>query len=122
MSVRPGDAPGAGAGLPPSSTAQHLPLGLHARRLRNDASSFVNEVRETADDLEHTIASRMTRRPLTTLGAALAAGYVLGGGLRSRLTFVLVGAAARLAGVIAMRELGERISPRTPPTASRWKP
>lgn len=98
------------------------PLGQHARQIGRDASSLVTELRETAADAEHLLTARMKHHPWTTLAAAAGAGYVLGGGLRTRFTVLLLGAAARLASALAMRELGDRMGPRPSSAADQWKP
>ena len=64
-----------------------------------------------ADDLERYLTEQVEERPYITLGVAAGVGYVLGGGLRSRLTAVLLGAATRLAMAVAARELAARLSP-----------
>jgi hypothetical protein len=68
-------------------------------------------VQDAADDLERYITEQVHRRPYSTLGVAAGVGFILGGGLRSRLTAVLLGAATRLAMALAARELAARVLP-----------
>ena len=68
-------------------------------------------MQEATDDLERYLTEQVERRPYTTLGVAAGVGFLLGGGLRSRLTAVLLGAATRLAMALAARELVARLLP-----------
>lgn len=95
------------------------PLGQHVRQIRDDVSALAFELRETAADAERILTDRMQAHPVSTLGAAAGLGYVLGGGLRSRFTLVLLSAATRIVSVLAMREIGSRMSPRPPSAADR---
>ena len=87
-------------------------LGDHGRQIHHDAHALAAAVQDATDDLECYLTEQVEERPYTTLGVAAGVGYVLGGGIRSRLTAVLLGAATRLATVLAVRELGARILPR----------
>lgn len=84
-------------------------LGDQGRLIQRDAATLVADVRDAADSLQHFVATQVEERPFTTLGAAAGVGYVLGGGLRSRLTVLLLGAAARVATALIARELGSRV-------------
>ena len=86
-------------------------LGDHGRQIHHDAHALAAAVRDAADDLERYLTEQVEERPYTTLGVAAGVGFVLGGGLRSRLTVVLLGAATRLATAVAARELAARLSP-----------
>jgi hypothetical protein len=74
-----------------------------------DAATLAAEIRGTTADLERYLTDQVERRPYSTLGVAAGIGYVLGGGLSSRLTVVLLGAATRVAMALVARELGARI-------------
>ena len=87
--------------------------GDHARQIRHDATTLAEEVRRTAASLEVFLGDRMRRRPYTTLSVAAGVGYVLGGGLATRFTVVLLGVATRLATAVAMREVVGRYQPHT---------
>jgi ElaB/YqjD/DUF883 family membrane-anchored ribosome-binding protein len=86
-------------------------LGEHCRQIHHDAHALAAAVQEATDDLERSLIDQVEQRPYTTLGVAAGVGFVLGGGLRSRLTAVLLGAAMRLATALAARELAVRLSP-----------
>jgi ElaB/YqjD/DUF883 family membrane-anchored ribosome-binding protein len=86
-------------------------LGDHRREIYNDAQTLTSAVRSATDDLERYLTDQVNRRPYSTLGVAAGVGYVLGGGLRSRLTAVLLGVATRLAVALAARELATRLLP-----------
>jgi hypothetical protein len=86
-------------------------LGDHGRQIHHDAHALAAAVREATDDLERYLTEHVEQRPYTILGVAAGVGYVLGGGLRSRLTAVLLGAATRFAMALAARELAARLLP-----------
>lgn len=86
-------------------------LGDHGRQIHHDARALAAAVQDAADDLERYVTEQVHRRPYSTLGVAAGVGFVLGGGLRSRLTAVLLGTATRLAMALAARELAARLSP-----------
>jgi hypothetical protein len=86
-------------------------LGDHCRQIRHDAQALAIAVRETTDELERFLTEQVEERPYTTLGVAAGVGYVLGGGLRSRVAGVVLGTATRLAMTLAARELAARLSP-----------
>ncbi|MFN2425264.1 MAG: hypothetical protein ABR587_02310 [Candidatus Binatia bacterium] len=98
-------------------------LGSHARQLRSDTRALVAEIASTRADLEGALADNARQRPYLTLTAAAGVGYVLGGGLRSQFTVVILGVAARLVTAIAVRQLGElagraQSSPRPQPSST----
>lgn len=84
-------------------------IGDHGRRIHHDAAALAADVRGTTADLERYLTDRVKRQPYGTLGAAAALGYVLGGGFRSRLNIMLLGAATRFATALAVRELAAQI-------------
>lgn len=86
-------------------------LGDHGRQIHHDAHALATAVQDAADDLERYVTEQVHRRPYGTLGVAAAVGFVLGGGLRSRLTAVLLSTATRMAMALAARELATRLSP-----------
>jgi len=89
-------------------------LGDHCRQIHHDAHALAAAVQGAADDLERYLTEQVEERPYTTLGVAAGVGFVLGGGLRSRLTAVLFGAARKLAVALAAREIAARLSPGAP--------
>lgn len=80
-------------------------IGHHARQLQHNAATLATEVQSASDDLERYVTDRVRRQPYSTLGAAAGIGYVLGGGLRSSLTMMMLGAAARIVAGQLVREL-----------------
>jgi hypothetical protein len=103
----PNGAPG-GSGSQPQDARS---LGDHCRQIHHDAHALAAAVQGATDDLERYVTEQVHRRPYSTLGVAAGVGFVVGGGLRSRLTAVLFGAATRLAMALAARELAARLSP-----------
>lgn len=88
-------------------------IGEHGRRIHRDAAALAAEVQGTTADLEHYLTEQVARRPYRTLGVAAGIGYVVGGGLRSRLTAVVLTTLARVAVALVARELGARLAPQT---------
>ena len=69
------------------------------------------QARRSADDFEDTlreyevaVRSYVDERPLTSIAAAFAAGYVLGGGLTPRLSWIALNAFGRMALVNLLRD------------------
>ncbi len=103
----------ASTGAASGSTLQsHDPrsLGDHCRQISRDAHALATAVQEAADDVERYLTEQVEQRPFTTIGVAAGVGYVLGGGLRSRLTALLLGTGTRLAMALAARQLADRVS------------
>src|SRR5262245_41150196 len=73
-------------------------LGERIDRVSDTAHEAWSRTRDAFGDLEGTldIKGRVGRHPYGTLAAALGIGYVLGGGLFSRLTARLIGTGLRL--------------------------
>jgi len=84
-------------------------LGDHGRQIQHDAEALAAAVRDATDGVQRCLTAQVEQRPFTTLGVAAGVGYVLGGGLSSRLTTVLLGVATRVATALVARELGSRI-------------
>jgi F420-0:gamma-glutamyl ligase-like protein len=80
-------------------------MGHHARQIGHDAATLARDVETTGDDLERYLTERVRSRPYSTIGAAAGLGYVLGGGLRTPLTVMLLGAVARVVTAQVVREL-----------------
>ena len=101
---------GDGATSPPEPQIEHArSLAEHGREIQHDAEALAAAMQEAADSAQHYLTEQVARRPYRTLGVAAGLGYVLGGGLSSRLTTLLLGAATRLAMALAARELGARL-------------
>lgn len=111
--------PGAnGASRPIEAHRREFPtLGDHGRWIRHDAAALAATVEDAADGLHRQLAAHVQGHPLRTLGLAAGVGYLLGGGLGSRLTILLLGAAARVIAASAAHELGSRNLPAGPDVA-----
>jgi len=84
-------------------------LGDYGRQVHHDAAALAATVRDATNAVERYLTAQVEQRPFSTLGVAAGLGYVLGGGLSSRLTVVLLGAATRVATALVARELGARM-------------
>ena len=89
----------------------------HCQQIYHDAQALAAAVQDAARDWDRYLTEQVEERPYATLGVAVGVGYVLGGGLRSRLTAVLLNAATRLAMAVAAREFAARLSPRASESA-----
>lgn len=87
-------------------------LSDYGRQIQHDAYALTSAVQDLTTGVEGYLTARVTGYPYGTLGVAAAIGYVLGGGLSSRLTSALLGTATRLAMALAARELGARLLPK----------
>lgn len=74
---------------------QEQAFGAVGQRVRDDARQLMTSVNELSSQARATLDEMIEKRPYATLGAAFAAGYVLAGGLSSRLTRVAVLLAGR---------------------------
>lgn len=99
-----------------SSVADGRSLGDHCRQINQDAHALAAAVQDATSGVEGYLTERVQSRPFVTLGVAAGIGYVLGGGLRPRLTSALLGAATRVALAVAARELVDRLSPAPSPS------
>ena len=92
-------------------------LGAHARQIQHDAETLAAAVCDATDEVQRYLTAQVEQRPFSTVGVAAGVGYVLGGGLSSRLTAVLLGTATRVATALVARELGARILQRSSASA-----
>ena len=65
----------------------------------------LDDLEEMLRDYEVTVRSYVDERPLTAVAAAFAAGYVLGGGLTPRLSWIALNAVGRMALVNIVRDM-----------------
>ena len=63
---------------------------------RSIQAQSVPELEDSLRELESTVREYVKERPLTAVTVAFAAGYVLGGGLTPRLTWMALTAAGRM--------------------------
>ena len=87
----------------PSGNGQQQQEGFVGRvgHLNESAHQLLEEARSTFEDLGAAIdlRGRVQRHPYAMVAAALGVGYVLGGGLFSRLTFRVLGVGVRVAAI-----------------------
>ncbi len=100
-------------GPTPSGTEPqgHRSVVDHGREIQHDAQALAAAVQNAADDLQRYVTEQVGRQPYLTLGVAAGVGFVLGGGLRPRLTALVLRTATRVALGLAVRELAARLSP-----------
>jgi hypothetical protein len=92
------------------TTADTIDLQARARAISAEAKALSGTVEETLHDVETYVRERMRTHPYATLAAAAGVGYVLGGGLPSRLTAVLLALGSRMALEVGARELTARLA------------
>ena len=66
------------------------------QRVARDAKTLTSDAQGLVDELRGSLQHQLEARPYLTLGAAATVGYVLAGGLASRLTALALGAGARV--------------------------
>jgi hypothetical protein len=64
----------------------------------------MDQLEDTLREYEIAVRSYVDERPLTAVAAAFAAGYVLGGGLTPRLSWIALNAFGRMALVNLLRD------------------
>lgn len=90
-------------------------LGHVAERLRElqgEAEALLSTLDRTSGEIEHELRDQLSKRPYAVLAAAAGVGYVLGGGLPSPLTRLLMILGGRVGFELVSRELGNRVSER----------
>jgi hypothetical protein len=75
------------------------------RRLLDDTRVLSGDLQEALDETRASLRRQLEQSPYLTLAAGAIAGYVLGGGLASRLTRTAFGAGFRVAAAVFAREL-----------------
>lgn len=80
------------------------------RQLQGDAQTMVTHVQEASSEIQTYLTQRVRERPVSTLAAAAGIGYLLGGGLSSRLTLLMAGLATRVGLAVAAREMGSWVA------------
>lgn len=83
-------------------------LPRYATRVRHDAEALADSVQEAAGQIENAVAVQMRERPWTTIALAAGAGFVIGGGLATRLTRLMIGVGGRMLVAMMIQELGAR--------------
>ncbi len=77
----------------------------HGRQIQREAQALATAVEEGAAEVAGFLNEQTQRHPYRTLAAAASVGYVIGGGLASRLTKLMLGVGGRLTIALAAREL-----------------
>lgn len=75
------------------------------RQVLDDARILASDLQEALDRTSHELRRHLETHPYWTLGAVAAAGYVLAGGLASRVTTFALGASGRVAMSVLAREV-----------------
>ena len=96
-------------GRPAEPVHDSLGLGDHGRQIHHDAAALGATMRDATNAAKRFLTAQVEQRPFSTLGVAAGVGYLLGRGLSSKLTVVLLGAATRVATALVARELGARM-------------
>jgi len=78
------------------------------RDVGQNAQALASSVESTFRELETILGQQVERRPYATLAAAVGLGYVLGGGLPSRMTSLLLGIGSRVALAALAREIARQ--------------
>ena len=98
----------------PTGDGRLTRLQERGRDVRRDARELATDLEQAAGEIEGFLREQLQRRPYTTLGAAAGFGYVLGGGIPSRLTRILLDLGTRIAFGMAVQQLtGAHPSTRT---------
>lgn len=85
-------------------------LQAHIEQIGAEARALGSTVETTLRDVEATLRGQMDRHPYTMLAAAAGVGYVLGGGLPSRVTSLLLGIGSRIVLETFARDLTARLA------------
>lgn len=86
----------------------------HAEQVVHSTEELSTALLAAADDVRRYLTAQTRHQPYTTLAVAAGVGYVLGGGLQTRLTTRLLSIAARLAVAIVARDASQELSRRSP--------
>jgi hypothetical protein len=79
-------------------------LQRQGREVQREARALAGGLEEAADEIEGFLREQMGQRPYGTLAAAAGIGYVLGGGVPTALTRLLLDYAARFAFTMAVMQ------------------
>jgi hypothetical protein len=96
-----------------STTASDTRIGRlqhQGARVRQEMNGLTAEVESALGDLEKMLRTQLAERPYTTLAAASGLGWVLGGGVPTALTRLVLGFGGRMAFVMMMQQLREGLT------------
>jgi ElaB/YqjD/DUF883 family membrane-anchored ribosome-binding protein len=98
-----------------SSPRARTPLWNVVRSIEKDSDTFRGKVASVISTAEAAAAENLQRAPYTTLGAAAAVGYVLGGGITPRILLAAFWLGGRTAvSALAQELLVEKLFPKQP--------
>ena len=83
----------------------------HGRQIRREAQVLTTTVEHAAEDISAFLRQQTTESPYRTLAAAAGVGFIIGGGLASRMTKVLLGVGGRVVMAMVVRELTAALEP-----------
>src|SRR5687768_7270791 len=75
-----------------------------SKQVAHDASNLGDSLNELAGRARESVATMLHERPYVVLGAAAAIGYLVAGGMASRLTRVAIGLGGRM---LVQRAIGQ---------------
>lgn len=79
----------------------------HSADVREEAQDLATSLTELTREVSGVVKEQLDQRPYAVLGVAAACGYVLGGGLPSRITRAGLGIGARMAMGMLVRQFVE---------------
>jgi len=80
----------------------------HTADLKEEAQDLASSLSELSRDVTQTVSAHLQQRPYAVLGVVAAVGYVLGGGLASRITRASLGVATRIGMGMLVRNFVEQ--------------
>jgi len=86
-------------------TSRPVRIQERGREAYRDAQHLASTLEQAVDEIGQFLREQAEQRPYASLATAAATGYVLGGGVPSRLTGFLFGLGSRLAVEMFLREL-----------------
>ena len=84
-------------------------ISAHAQELMGEVDDLAESLGETVHDLQEMVDEQVSERPYTSLAAAAALGFVLGGGLTVRVGRLLMGYGGRTAAKMLYKRLTKAI-------------
>jgi hypothetical protein len=86
-------------------------VGNRVGRIGSEARELTNSLESSVHQAEDYLRTQMSDHPYRSLAVAAAVGYVLGGGVATRVTALLLALGSRVALEVAAREMTARFSP-----------
>lgn len=76
----------------------------HTNDLKEEAQDMASSLSELTKDVTEQVSMHLQQRPYAVLGVAAAVGYVLGGGIASRITRAGLGLATRIGTAMILKQ------------------